>query len=71
MKGLKMRFTASMTLAATASLLATPMAFAGGSIEVGSETSHEFRSAPINGMGITSLKALRGKPVLVEFWGTK
>ena len=40
-------------------------------IQVGSQAAYEFREAPINAMGVKSLAALNGKPVLVEFWGTK
>jgi hypothetical protein len=39
-------------------------------VELGSKPVHEFRQKPINSMGIESLADLRGKPVLVEFWGT-
>jgi hypothetical protein len=39
--------------------------------EVGDTVTYKFRSAPMNAMGITSLEDLRGKPVLVEFWGTR
>jgi len=39
--------------------------------EVGSTVSYEFRSPVVNGMGLRSLDDLRGKPVLVEFWGTR
>lgn len=38
---------------------------------VGDVPAHEFRTAPLNGLGATSLADLRGKPVLVEFWGTR
>lgn len=40
-------------------------------VEVGETLDHSFRNAPINSLGVKSLKELRGKPVLVEFWGTK
>ena len=33
--------------------------------------SHQFRSSLVNGMGVSSLSDLNGKPVLVEFWGTR
>jgi hypothetical protein len=33
--------------------------------------SYKFRTPPVNSMGITSLDELRGKPVLVDFWGTR
>ena len=40
-------------------------------VEVGDEVAYTFRSAPVNAMGIKGLDELRGKPVLVEFWGTR
>ncbi|MEM8712511.1 MAG: hypothetical protein AAGG01_16275 [Planctomycetota bacterium] len=40
-------------------------------IEVGDKPAYSFKDAPTNSMGITSLEELRGKPVLVEFWGTR
>jgi len=30
----------------------------------------KFKSPLVNGLGTASLAALRGRPVLVEFWGT-
>jgi hypothetical protein len=32
---------------------------------------YEFRRPLLNGMGVSSLAELQGKPVLVEFWGTR
>jgi acyl-CoA synthetase (AMP-forming)/AMP-acid ligase II len=32
---------------------------------------YAFRRPPINDLGIASLADLRGKPVLIEFWGTR
>lgn len=32
---------------------------------------HRFSQAPVNAMGVRSLADLRGKPVLVDFWGTR
>lgn len=32
---------------------------------------YTFRSAPINSMGVKSLSELLGKPVMIEFWGTR
>ena len=63
-----MQFTATMTLAASALLFAAPTA--GPDIEVGDQASYSFSDAPLNSMGVKSLEALRGKPVLIEFWGT-
>lgn len=42
-------------------------------IGVGDVAAHTFTStsALINGFGIQSLEDLRGKPVLVDFWGTR
>ena len=40
-------------------------------VEVGESVSHTFRTEIVNGMGTKTLESLRGKPVLVEFWGTK
>jgi hypothetical protein len=48
--------------------LATPQRSA---IEVGQEASYSFRESPFNGLGVKSLEELRGKPVLVDFWGTR
>ena len=54
--------------------LAAALALAGAAqaqIKVGDLASHTFRSAPAGGLGVQSLQDLRGKPVLVEFWGTR
>lgn len=54
--------------------LAAALALAGAAqaqITVGDQASHTFRSAPAGGLGVQSLQDLRGKPVLVEFWGTR
>ncbi len=40
-------------------------------ISEGSSPAYTFREAPTNSMGVMSLEAMRGKPVLIEFWGTK
>lgn len=39
--------------------------------EVGAKPEYKFRTSPTNAMGIKSLEDLKGKPVLIEFWGTK
>jgi len=57
----------SLVLAALALVAAAPAAFAG----VGDKPVYKFRTAPVNAMGVTSLADLRGKPVLVDFWGTR
>lgn len=50
---------------------ATVPAATQSAVEVGDEVAYTFRAAPVNAMGITGLDELRGKPVLVEFWGTR
>ncbi len=39
--------------------------------QVGDQPEYKFREAPFNGMGVTSLADFRGKPLLVDFWGTR
>ena len=67
--------TKPLALAAAAALalplLALPTAQRGNAVSAGDTPEYTFRNAPVNGMGVQSLKDLRGKPVLVEFWGTK
>ena len=62
------------SLGAVGLLAALTLSFApapGGSAGVGTAVAHEFRAPLANGMGVRSLADLRGKPVLVEFWGTR
>lgn len=44
---------------------------AADTLKMGSEVAYTFRNTPVNGVGLKSLASLRGKPVLVEFWGTR
>ena len=37
----------------------------------GSKAEYTFRDPPVNSMGIKSLAELRGKPVLIDYWGTR
>jgi len=48
-----------------------PFASAQGTVENGDTPQYIFRDPLLNGRGVTSLADLRGKPVLVEFWGTR
>jgi hypothetical protein len=59
----------SPILALAAVALAAPQASA--DVKIGDSPNYTFREAPVNSMGVKSLKDLRGKPVLVEFWGTR
>ena len=40
-------------------------------VEVGSTPAYEFRQPILNGMGAKSLADLKGKPTLIDFWGTR
>ncbi len=40
-------------------------------IEIGQEVSFTFNNSPVNSYGVQSLDSLRGRPVFVEFWGTR
>jgi hypothetical protein len=57
----------SIALATLALVAVIPSASAG----VGDTVNYKFRQAPVNALGITGLEDLRGKPVLVDFWGTR
>lgn len=57
----------TLALATFALLAVTPSVHAG----VGDTVDTKFRTAPVNAMGITGFADLRGKPVLVDFWGTR
>lgn len=41
----------------------------GGDARVEEPRAYRFQEEPVNGLGIARLEELRGKPVLVEFWG--
>lgn len=57
--------TRSAWLFALAATLLAPLARAGGDA-----VNYKFQKAPVNAMGVTSFEDLRGKPVLIDFWGT-
>ncbi len=57
----------SLALVASTLALTAASAVAG----VGDKVDHKFRSPLVNAMGVTSFADLRGKPVLVDFWGTR
>jgi len=60
----------SLVLAAAALGGATLLLGANRGIAVGDKPTYQFGAALDNGTGVKSLEALRGKPVLIEFWGT-
>ena len=55
------------SLAFLAVVALAPFAGAG----VGDTPVYKFRQAPVNALGVTSLADLHGKPVVVDFWGTR
>jgi hypothetical protein len=32
-------------------------------------TDYSFRDAPLNSLGVKGLADLRGKPIVIDFWG--
>jgi len=63
-----MRPGALVAVAALAVGMAAP---APQGVAVGEKVSYSFREPVMNAMGLTKLEDLRGKPVLIEFWGTR
>lgn len=55
------------TLAGVALCAAAP---APDKAKVGKKPEYKFESPIDNGLGVTSLESLRGKPTIFEFWGT-
>jgi hypothetical protein len=64
--------TSAFSLGSTL-LAALALATAAGAqgVQVGDQPSYSFRSPLLQGQGVKSLQDLQGKPVLVEFWGTR
>jgi hypothetical protein len=52
-------------------LLATPALSAQGTVEVGDTPEFTLGNKTYNTMGKKTAADFRGKPTLVEFWGTK
>lgn len=55
-------------LALTVLGMAAPTTGAGGDDE---GARYTFRHPPVNSMGVRGMAELRGKPVLIDFWGTR
>ena len=69
--GLLLRRTAlAATLAASVMLFSSGLAPATGGDE-SDAVAYKFRAPLVNGMGLKSMEELRGKPVLIDFWGTR
>lgn len=59
------------TLPLLAALLAAPAVAAQSTVVPGDLPEYTWRSDLFQGAAATSLADFRGKPVLVDFWGTK
>ncbi len=66
-----MRPSLSIVSVAAAAALALATAPAGAQIQVGDRPEFTFRDGLYGVPGATSLADFRGKPVLVDFWGTQ
>lgn len=56
---------------ATCGLALTGLALFQPASAGGAKVDYRFSTPPVNAAGITSLAELRGKPVLIDFWGTR
>lgn len=52
-------------------LALAPFGAAQGVVDVGDTPAFEFQQAPLFGAGLHSLADLRGRPTIIEFWGTR
>ncbi len=50
---------------------AAPSAITGGAPDAGDIIDHKFATPPMNSGGLSTLADLRGRPLLIEFWGTR
>jgi hypothetical protein len=58
------------SLLAASCLAVTLLSSANGSVET-ETVDYAFRAPLDNGRGVSSMEDLRGKPVLIDFWGTR
>lgn len=63
--------TASLAFVGTALAPSVAAAQTSAGVQVGEVQTHTFATPLWNSMGVSSLEDLRGKPVLVDFWGTR
>ncbi len=67
-----MSFASTLRFAAAAVVLTVGAApEAQGVPQVGAKQSYTFQQPLVNGRGVKSLADLQGRPVVVEFWGTR
>ena len=60
-----------LTLALALPSIATAPAAGDGAPAPGEIVNHTFSTSPMNSGGLKSLAELRGRPVLIEFWGVR
>lgn len=60
-----------LALPLAAAILAAPALAAQSTVSVGDLPEYSWRTELFQGSAATSLADFRGKPVLVDFWGTK
>ena len=59
-----------LTLAAAACILAGSAWLSSSALsEQGATVEYSFQEAPLNSLGIKSMAELRGKPIVIDFWG--
>ncbi|MBL8843648.1 MAG: hypothetical protein JNL90_19155 [Planctomycetes bacterium] len=63
--------TGSFVAAVVLAFGATVPAMAQGVAQVGAKQSYTWQQPLVNGRGVKSLADLQGRPVVVEFWGTR
>ena len=63
---------ASPTIAGSPTFSTAMATLAGGNApKDGDIVEHKFSTPPLNSGGLKSLAELRGRPLLIEFWGTR
>ena len=65
-----MKLIATTSLALGLGLALTAAAPQEG-VDVGDKPTYQFRQPLLNGKGVKSLADLRGKPTVIDFWGTR
>ena len=61
----------NLGLAGLSVVLAGSAAASAGTLPGDEGNGYKFQEAPVNSLGVKGLAELRGKPVLIDFWGTR
>ncbi|MFN0007477.1 MAG: hypothetical protein ACKVXR_06170 [Planctomycetota bacterium] len=64
-----MKLPATKLAASVLILAAAALTSAGSSSVPGAAVEYSFREPPLNSLGVRSLAELRGKPIVIDFWG--